>query len=227
MDIRIESTKRLSEWGDVSVTVKQGDGRSAEALVFVVSDRFFKENKIGTGAIDEETLEALATEAGVHAAFKRGINILRYTSLSKKALAQRLREKGIAASDASAAVERLEFYRYIQEKNNALRVAQLAEKRGWGAARILREVRAKGYDSTACSLVESCLKHVDFESHAAAVIERRFGGYPEDEKERQRAYRLLVSYGYTNSEIKRAFAALKDGDIESLGRRDMLARLSL
>ena len=227
MNIRIESMKRLSGWGDVSVTVKEGSGRSSEALVFVVSGRFFEDARLEIGEIDEEMLEALATEAGVHAAFKRGINILRYTSLSKKALAQRLREKGIAAADAAAAVERLETFRYIQEKNSAVRVAQLAEKKGWGAARILREVKAKGYDEHACSFVRSCLKQVSFERHAAEVLQKKFGGYPEDERERQKAYRLLVSYGYTGSEINRALAALRDDDLDSLGKRDLLASLTV
>ena len=226
MSIVVESVRYIHSEGDVAVTVKLAQGKSNESAVFVVRIKFFEEQGIGVGEIDDETLEALAEESGIHSAFKRGLHILQYTSLSKKALEYRLLEKGVSKYDAERAVERLEFLRYLNERKSAMRAAQIASRKGWGYARIMREIRAKGFDDAACRQVEMCLEHVSFERHAAELLQKRFGGVPEDEKERQRAYRFLLNYGYSHAQIKRAFAALADDDIESLGRENIFRALS-
>ena len=178
MSIRVESARYLQSEGDVAVTVKLSEGASNESVVFIVKVRFFEKLGIAIGEIDEETLDALAEEAGIHAAFKRGVNILQYTSLSKKALTYRLIEKGISKGDAERAVERLEFLRYLNERKSAMRAAQIAAKKGWGAARIMREIKAKGFDDGSCRQVRQCLDNVSFERHAVEVLQKRYGGLP-------------------------------------------------
>lgn len=227
MSIKVESARYIGSEGDVSVTVRLSDGKHGERVVFIVPVRFYEQSGIAVGELDEERLEALAAEAGVHAAFKRGMRTLEVSSISRRALARRLVEKGVSKQDAEGAVERLERFGFIDERKNAMRVAQLSLKKGWGRMRILADLRQKGYDASACRRVEICLDRVDFERYAVKVLERRFGGLPEEEKERQRAYRLLVNYGYSNTEIKRAFAALAEDDVDSLGRADLLSALSL
>ena len=226
MRVQIESARYIQAEGDVAVTARLSSGQSAERVVFIVPVRFYEQSGISVGELDEERFEALAAEAGVHGAFKRGLKILQNTSLSRRALAHRLTEKGVSKQDAELAVERLEFYRYLNERNNAMRIAQLSLKKGWGRMRILADLRQKGYDTTACRRVELCLDHVDFERYAVKVLQKRFGGLPEEERERQRAYRLLVNYGYSHTEIKRAFAALAEDDVDSLGRADLLSALN-
>lgn len=227
MRVEVESARYIGSEGDVSVTTRLSNGKSGERFVFVVPVRFYEKSGIAVGEIDEERFEALATEAGIHAAFKRGMRTLEVSSLSRRALARRLIEKGVSLQDAEAAVARLERFGFIDERKNALRVAQLALKKGWGRMRILADLRQKGYDASACRRVELCLDRVDFERYAVKVLEKRFGGLPEEEKERQRAYRLLVNYGYSSTEIKRAFTALAEDDVDSLGRRDIFNALSL
>ena len=227
MMVEVESARYISSEGDVSVTVRLSSGNQGERIVFVVPIRFYEQSGIAVGALDEERFEALAAEAGVHAAFRRGIRTLAVSSLSRRALLRRLVEKGVSKQDAEGAVARLERFGFIDERKNAMRVAQLSLKKGWGRMRILADLRQKGYDASACRRVEMCLDRVDFERYAVKVLERRFGGLPEDEKERQRAYRLLVNYGYSNTEIKRAFTALAEDDVDSLGRRNVFNALNL
>ena len=226
MHVQIESARYIQAEGDVSVTARLSNGQSGESFVFIVPIKFYEKSGISVGELDEERFEALAAEAGVHAAFKRGLRILQHTSLSRRALAHRLVERGVSKQDAAGAVERLEFYRYLNERTNALRVAQLSLKKGWGRMRILADLRQKGYDASSCRRVEICLEHVCFERYAVKVLQKRFGGLPEDERERQKAYRLLVNYGYSRDEIKRAFTALAEDDVDSLDRGDLLGALS-
>lgn len=227
MRIEVESARYISSEGDVSVAVRLSNGTNGERLVFVVPVRFYEKSGIAVGELDEERFEALAAEAGVHSAFKRGMRTLEVSSLSRRALARRLVERGVSKQDADAAVARLERFGYIDERKAALRVAQLSLKKGWGRMRILADLRQKGYEPSACRRVELCLDRVDFERYAVQVLQKRFGGLPEDEKERQRAYRLLVNYGYSNAEIKRAFTALAEDDVDSLGKRNIFNALTL
>ena len=227
MRIEVESARYISSEGDVSVAVRLSNGTNGERLVFVVPVRFYEKSGIAVGELDEERFEALAAEAGVYSAFKRGMRTLEVSSLSRRALARRLVERGVSKQDADAAVARLERFGYIDERKAALRVAQLSLKKGWGRMRILADLRQKGYEPSACRRVELCLDRVDFERYAVQVLQKRFGGLPEDEKERQRAYRLLVNYGYSNTEIKRAFTALAEDDIDSLGKRNIFNALTL
>lgn len=221
--IEVESARYIGSEGDVSVTVRLSSGKSGENFVFVVPVRFYEKSGLAVGEIDEERFEALATEAGIHAAFKRGLRILQYTSLSKRALAQRLVEKGVSKQDASGAVKRLEYLRYINERNSAMRLVQMSLKKGWGRTRILAELRRKGYDASTCRYAEILLRTTNFERRAARVILDRFGGVPEDEKGKQKLQRTLLTLGYTYSEINSAQALLMGcDDLDALARGDLM-----
>ena len=226
MHIQVESVRYIGSEGDVSVTARLSNGKSGETFVFVVPVRFYEKSGIAVGELDEERFEELATEAGIHAAFKRGLRILQYTSLSKRALAQRLVEKGVSKQDAAGAVERLEFLRYLNERNNAMRLVQLSLKKGWGRTRILADLRQKGYDASTCRYAEICLRHANFERRAARVILKRFGGVPEDEKTKQKLQRTLLTLGYTYSEINSAQTLLLEcDDLDALARGDLMDSL--
>lgn len=226
MPIQVESVRYIGSEGDVSVTARLSNGKSAESFVFVVPVRFYEKSGIAVGEIDEEQFEALATEAGIHAAFKRGIRTLGVSSLSRRALFRRLVEKGVSKSDAEAAVSRLERFGFIDERKNAMRVAQLSLKKGWGQARILADLRQKGYDSSTCRYAEMLLKRANFERRAARVILKRFGGVPEDEKGKQKLQRTLLTLGYTYSEINSAQTLLLDcDDLDALARGDLMDAL--
>ena len=224
--IEVESARYIGSEGDVSVTVRLSSGSSGETFVFVVPIRFYEKSGIAVGEIDEERFESLATEAGIHGAFKRGLRILGYTSLSKRALAHRLVEKGVSKQDAAGAVERLEFYRYFNERKNAMRLVQLSLKKGWGRTRILADLRRKGYDASTCRYAEILLRPANFERRAARVIFDRFGGVPEDEKGKQKLERSLLTLGYSYSEINSAQALILEcDDPDTLARGDLMDEL--
>ena len=226
MSIEVESARYIGSEGDVSITVRLSNGKSGESFVFLVPVRFYKSSGIAPGELDEERFEELAAEAGVHAAFKRGLRILQYTSLSKRALAQRLVEKGVSKQDAAGAVERLEYYRYFNERKNAMRLVQLSLNKGWGRARIMADLRQKGYDASTCRYAEILLRHANFERRAARVILKRFGGVPEDERGKQKLQRTLLTLGYSYSEINSALTFLEEcDDLDALARGDLMDSL--
>ena len=226
MQIQVESARYIRSEGEVAITARLSNGKSGETFVLVVPVRFYEQSGIGVGELSEERFEALAEEAGVHAAFKRGVRILEIASHSKRALLRKLIEKGISKQDAEKAAQRLERFGYLNERKIALRIAQLSLKKGWGRMRILADLRQKGYDNSACRAVEICLDRVNFERRAARVILKRFGGVPEDEKIKQKLYRTLVNLGYSYSEIGGALTFLEEcEDLDELYRTDIMDSL--
>jgi regulatory protein len=108
-----------------------------------------------------------------------------------------LERKRVEPAAIEAAVAELRQAGYLDDVDYARRFAE--DKRTlerWGSERIGRELRRRGVDP---ALIEQVLATQDRAAELAAAVDllaRRLGAPPSDDRERDRAWRLLVHRGY-------------------------------
>lgn len=108
-----------------------------------------------------------------------------------------LDRKGVEPDYAEEAIADLTGAGYVDDAGYARRYAE--DRRSidrWGAERIERDLLARGIDS---GLVAAALSEVDRDGELAAaesLLREKVPAPPEDDRERDRAWRLLVRRGY-------------------------------
>jgi regulatory protein len=132
-----------------------------------------------------------------------------YTAAQLRA---RLERAGIDEDIAAEAVAVLVADRYVDDAGYAQRFAEDRRNlQGWGAERIRRRLQEAGVSE---SLVESAVagQEPGAELEAARELLRRRGlDAPADDRERQRAFAMLVRRGYGSDLAYAAVRAGRDG----------------
>jgi regulatory protein len=118
-----------------------------------------------------------------------------------------LAAKGVEPAVADTVVAELKEGGYVDDASYALRFA--ADRRhldGWGSERIERRLQTLGVERAhiAAALAERTAE--EELTAAVALLERRFGVPPNDDRERERALGMLVRRGY---ELDLAHAAIR------------------
>lgn len=161
--------------------------------------------------MDDEQLQALTELIGVRRAFNKGLSLLVTREHSRREIVRKLTEKGFGAY-AEAAAEKLTEQGYINEERFCeITVRQLIEYKHYGKKRIYDELRKKGIDS---ALASSALEEFEFDpvSDILELLNGKYSRLLNDEKGVEKCYRTLVRLGYSPSEIRRAFAALREAE---------------
>ncbi|MCQ2462317.1 MAG: recombination regulator RecX [Clostridia bacterium] len=161
--------------------------------------------------IDGEQLERLEHLIGVRRAFNKGLSLLVTREHSRAEIVRKLKEKGFEQYADEAAQQLCEHGYINEERFCEIYIRQLIEHKHFGKKRIYDELRSKGIDGqTAQAAIE------EFELDPVNDILQLLGGklsrYMNDEKGVNRCFNTLVRYGYSPSEIRRAFAALKEAE---------------
>jgi regulatory protein len=108
-----------------------------------------------------------------------------------------LERKRVEPEAIDAAVNELSAAGFLDDARYAIRFAEdKRELEQWGSERIARELTRRGI---APELVEAAVcprGHLDELSTAVMLLERRFSTPPGNDRERERAWRLLVRRGY-------------------------------
>lgn len=207
MKIEIISVSAMSEGAEMLLTIALSDdnGHQEKRKFLIFTNQYF-ELGLKKGAIlsgDEfDQLEDCAKEC---IAIRKGIDLLSYSSSSKKRLVQRLKNKGIEQENAENAVSHLEKIGAINEEIDVEFQVESCIRKLWGKKRIYRELLGKGYERehilnaleyvTKEQMIENCVK----------LLRKKHKVIPEDSTVRQKIVASLVRYGYTFDEIKRAF----------------------
>ena len=121
----------------------------------------------------------------------------------------KLRSKGFSPDTAAEAAAYLVALGYINERKDAEREAERCVAKLWGRRRIAAALYEKGYSEGAVRGAMELLDRVDFDEQCSALIRKKFGGVPDEPRERQKLFAALVRYGYSPSEIKNAFRAFE------------------
>ena len=194
----------------ITVNISFGDApEKNDRRYMIITEKCYRALELKRGRMTHAQFEEAENDANVCDAYRRGIRMLEYGAKSKGVVAYRLREKGFSIRVADMAAERLEDDGYINETEDAIRVAELCIRRLWGSKKIMAHLFCIGYRGEALNAAEDMLGTVDFSEVCARYIEKKYGTFPRDKKEAEKVVAALMRYGYTASEIKSARKKLK------------------
>jgi regulatory protein len=151
-------------------------------------------------------------EAGEEGELRRAKNIavrvLSRRALSSQELEQKLTKKGVTVAAAHAVREYFVACGYIDDRSLAFDLARrLVESKGWGYARIVSALRARGLAPELASAATAQLKEEFIEEETARrIMERRFSHFDFEQatpREKQRVVQFLSRRGFSWETIAR------------------------
>ena len=152
--------------------------------------------------LSKEDYEQLCKTDGEISAKERAVRIISASTVSKRELENRLRQKGESEENAQAAVAWLQELKLLDDKKAAEQVVRSGVNKGYGEARIrqmLYEKRIpKAYWDEALELIPSQDDAID------SFLQRRFRGRQPDKAECKRACDALLRRGHSWSDIRKA-----------------------
>ena len=196
--VKTENEPYLSLYFEIS------DGERTQKRVLSFPEGRYFELKLKKGEISPELFDLIEKEAKECAAYRRGVGILAYGANSRRTLERKLRQKGFDGELARSAAQKLDADGYINESEDAVRLAESCVRKLWGERRILAHLREKGYTGEALEAAKEALAEIDFTANCRRFIEKKYGSFPKDKKEAEKAVAALMRYGYTLSQIKSA-----------------------
>ncbi len=160
--------------------------------------------KIG-GEISAEDLKRIVETSEVNSAFERAVGYLSSVPRAKREIARYLADKGYDKDVIYKAIERLEFYHYIDDRAYASMYIRSKIKK-YGSYRIAAELKQKGVDS---AVISELLDESDGESdNAVAVAQKYMSSHRTTDK--QRVKRFLAGRGFSWDSISQAVCKLSD-----------------
>jgi regulatory protein len=145
-------------------------------------------------------------------AYKKGLNLLSRRDHFRGELIQKLRDRGIDKEHAEQAAERLAEWGYLDDARLAYRLAcDLRKYKLFSRSRVIQELCSRGVsrDTAQDAAAETDVQFDDVRQAFALLIKKRYTA-GDGEQDRRRAEGLLRRYGYTGSEIRRAWAELQE-----------------
>lgn len=188
------------------VTVKQGKGDKIHISIdgeysMTVDAVYWYSLGISSGdEIDGEEFEALKYKVESRRAFNNALDILSRRAHSKEELRKKLRRK-YSEEASRAALERVEELGYIDDEKFAEDYArQLYEVKHMAPYAISKELMLKGVDR---DIVRRVVDDIEFDpqEEIRQIVEKKYAGKLNDEKQVRRAYNTLVRLGYKYSDI--------------------------
>lgn len=174
----------------------------------IPSDVWFSSRFHDGDNITDEDLLTIKKTAGFSFAYDSALRMLGLRAHSKKELERKLSAK-YGADETRSAIEKCEKYGFIDDETFALTFArELFERKNYAPTRIKNELRQRGIST---ENIEKAIEALECEDEtgetgiSAAVRKLRL---PEEltEKEKARAYRRLLTLGYSYSEIRKALS---------------------
>lgn len=169
--------------------------------------------------LSEEALTTLQEAAQKSSAKDRAVRIVSATSISEKALKQRLVQRGERPEDAAEAVDWLREIGAVDDAAMAKRVVARSVEKGYGTARIRQELYQKGIPK---AYWDAALEAVpDMGNAIDAFLQKRLRGASPDQKELQRVTAALQRRGHSWNDIRAALLRYQenlelDGDWDSV-----------
>ncbi len=154
--------------------------------------------------LSQEDMERLTELAGQASAKARAVGMLSRSSLSKKQLEKRLKERGESKEHTTQTVEWLEGLNLLDDSQVARQVVQSGLAKGYGKARLKQMLYEKGVEK---SFWEEALADLPCQDDAISVfVEKRLARTDCTEKDVKRTVDALLRRGHNWSDIKRAIA---------------------
>lgn len=210
MNIFVYQIRAVADGAEAEISIELSNGESSQHIKGKVSAAMLSDLALPASVkapipLDKMRCDAVLRCMKLHAAIKKGIDLLGYAKNTAKTLQNKLKMKGYPADIAEEAVAFLAEKGYIRESDDAALFAEnLARRKYYGKNRIKKEMFAKGFSA---EIIRETLEllDVDFEEICAARIEK-MGGLSlfETPETRNKTVAALVRYGFSYEDIRRA-----------------------
>ena len=200
--------------GDVDPFAQEGETVKRMTRSIRLLTALYPELGIQVGkSLSDEQIQALIEAGETSRAIVCGESSLAYGDRSARRLEQKLLAKGFSPDTSRRAVDYLKSCGWIKEQSAAMRQAEQDVKKRWGLSRIRNDLYAKGFERAAMEEALEVLADgdVDFVANCQAVIEKKYGGVPQESKARQSMRAALVRLGYSSEEIRKAMERCMHG----------------
>lgn len=159
--------------------------------------------------MDDEELHELLQASDAHRAKEKALYLLEHRSHSKKELTEKIARTAASREAAQAAADRMEELGLLNDEDYARRYArELFTRKRYGPMRVKQELKIKGI---APELIDELLAEYQDEDatleNMRALLQKKYPGWADDEKDRRRAFAALQRLGYSYSDIRRAMEA--------------------
>lgn len=161
--------------------------------------------------ITDEVFAAFCEAARFDAAKFKAVTALSYTAHTARSLQRKLRQKGVAADAAQAAVDYVQQMGYIDDAGYARRYAEeLFHSRRYGAVRVKQMLLQKGIDAqTAEQVIAECAP--DAAEPIGEILRTQYDQVDfSDYKQKQKVMAALARRGYTFDDIGAAIRKFKE-----------------
>lgn len=143
---------------------------------------------------------------------QRALGLLTRREHSRKELARKLASRGVEAAEVQAAIDKLAGAGWQDDLRFAETLVRTRANNGYGPLRIRAELASHGLDRACIDSVMDAFE-VDWVSRARALVRRRFGGGPpEDRSLQRRAADMLVRRGFSAEHVRAATRWDPDAD---------------
>lgn len=188
--------------GTVSVKVEGETGFEK----FVLGKEFFTPLGLSEGdEVGEAEYDALTHAAALSGAYAKALDILSYSGISRRALADKLRlkykfDREIASEAADRAVEK----GYLDEASDASRIAENDVKHKlWGKRRVAADLFSKGYSAKTAKDAANSVPDRDYEAALRRLADKKARAPLKDREAYNKAASSLVRLGHSPSDVRR------------------------
>lgn len=155
--------------------------------------------------LSQEQWERLQEEAGAVSAKMRAVRIVSASAVSRRALEQRLKQKGETDEHAKEAVQWMADLNLVNDRETARQIVRRGESRGYGRARIRQMLYEKQIPR---ALWEEALEELDAPDEAILSYLRRYMPGKPDQKQKKKAVDALLRRGHSWQDIQRCLRQL-------------------
>ena len=157
--------------------------------------------------ISDEELHQLILDSDARRAKEKALYLLEHRNHSKRELTEKIARTAASWEAAEAAAGQMEELGLVDDQAYARdRAREMFLRKRWGPLRVKQELRRKGIDG---ELIEELLEEYRqrdegglVAENVRAVLETKYSGWREDEKQRRRAFAALQRRGYSYEEIR-------------------------
>ena len=164
--------------------------------------------KVGQ-SVSESFLSEIQLESEKRTAFDKALIHLSATQKTEKEMRDYLKKKGYLPATVEYVIDKLRGYDFVNDEEYAK--AYVSAKSGRKGERLLqRELRAKGISEEAAEAALSGLDEGTQVGAAKALLEKYLRGKAADTATLQKAYRHLLSKGFSFEVAKSALSGLQE-----------------
>ena len=208
--LTVRSLRAQNNGAEISVTVVFEDGENSETRTLLITMEQYCALNPRKGPISEEQFERLEQASRCCMAVRCGENLLAYGANSAQALSRKIMRHGFSREEALSAVAQLQESGLIDERGDMRREVEKCLRKLWGAGKIRAHLWSKGFCREVLEELPQVLENVNFAENCARMIQKHYGGLPQDPAELRRMTAGLYQYGYTSEEIRRALRNAKE-----------------